>query len=209
MGITDMKFLKNLFRRKEKIGLQDFAYLMIYPATSWQRDDNFKEIIQDALRDNPDKVNKIYIELTAFQYWLQCFIIKVALKEREDDWKIAVVGFKEVWLRFCLIGDEIQAGNDLIRREFPNMQISHKEYAQILSDKKKDYDKAFSQKRAQREGKSWPLEQVATDLCQNLYMGKDSKIIASLVVMISSSIKHQTQALKELKEKYNLSLWEK
>ena len=76
MGITDMKFLKNLFRRKEKIGLQDFAYLMIYPATSWQRDDNFKEIIQDALRDNPDKVNKIYIELTAFQYWLQCFIGK-------------------------------------------------------------------------------------------------------------------------------------
>ena len=209
MGIIDMKLLRNLFRRKEKIRLQDFAYLMIYSATSWQRDDNFKEIIQDVLQNNPDKANRIYIELTAFQYWLQCFIIKAALKEREDDWKIAVVGFREVWIKFCLIGDEIQAGNDLIRRKFPNMQISPKEYAYILSNRTKDYDKAFSQKRGQREGKSWPLEQVATDLCQNLSMGKDSMIIATLFTMIGFTIKYQVQALKETKEKYNLSLWEK
>jgi len=201
MGIIDMKFLRNLFRRKEKIRLQDFVYLMIYPATSLQRDDNFKEIIQDVLQDNPDKANRIYIELTAFQYWLQCFIIQVALKERKDDWKIAVLGFTEVWIRFCLVGDEIQAGSDLIKSEFPNMGISHKEYAQILRDRTKDYDKAI------KDGKH--LEQVASLLCQNLCMGKDSMIIGSLVTMIGFRIKYQVQALKELEEKYNLSLWEK
>lgn len=182
---------------------------MIYPATAWQRDDNFKEIIQNALQNNPDKANRIHIELTAFQYWLQRLIIKEALKERGDDWKIAVMGFREVWIRFCLIGDEIQVGNDLIRREFPNMEISHKKYAQLLRDRAKDYDKAFSQKRDQRKGKSWPLEQVATNLCQNLYIGKDSKVILSLAILIGFTIKHQILALKELKEKYNLSLWEK
>jgi hypothetical protein len=196
-----MKFLKKLFKRKEKLTLHDFAYLMLYPATKWQRDDNFKGIIQNALKGNPDKTNRIYIELTAFQYWFQCFIIQVALKERENDWEIAVMTFREVWIRFLFIGDEIQVGGQLIKSEFPNMQISHKEYKQILRERTKDYDKAIKGEKH--------IEQVASLLCQNLCMGKDAKIILLLAISITSSIKYEVQALKELAEQFNLSLWEK
>ena len=183
---------------------------MIYPATSWQRDDNFKEMMKDVVKGNPDKANRIHIELTAFQCWLQCFIIQVALKEREDDWEIADMAFREVWIRFCLMGDEVQAGSDLIKSEFPNIQISPKEYAQILRDRTKDYDKAYTEERkGHKIGESWPLYQFAKDLCQKLCMGEDSKIILSLVTMIGFRIRYQVQALKEYDEQYNLSFWEK
>jgi len=192
-------------RPKDKITFIDFASHMIYPATTWQRDDDFKKIIQDAIKDNPDKTNRIYIEITAFQYWLQQFIIQVALKKREEIWKIADIAFRKVWIRFCHMGETAQAGCDLLKSEFPNMQISPYEYAQILTDRTEDYDKAFTEERKSHEiGESWPLCQVATDLCQNLYMGKDSKIILSLFTMIGFNIKYSVPIVKEYAEQYDL-----
>lgn len=190
---------------KEKISLQEFTDSMLYMATCLQRRENFTEMIRKTLKNNPEHTDKIHIELAAFQYWLQCFIMQVALKSKECHWEKAVEEFEKAWMRFHLKGDVFQVGNDLIKSSIPKIKISSKEFFQILRDRTNAYDKAFYEKRGRREGKSWPLEQVATDLCQNLGMGRDSQRIAELFIHIGFTLKYQRQALEKFAEQFDLS----
>jgi|LQYC01.1.fsa_nt_gi hypothetical protein len=228
-----MKFLKKLFKKKEKITLQEFADRMVFWGNSLFRGEKIRKLITEARKTAAKEVRggnreKIHLELISFRYWVMCYLIQVVLKPTGCDWEKAVDEFEKNWI--TLLARHEDMDDSLLDRD-PSL-LSSKEYLQTLIDpfplsyeellqfhreRTIAYDKAFTEGvsiEEKVESKATRMQfgrygQVAKEFLKNLGMEMDARYIFNMIFDIVITIKSHSKGLEETIEQTDLSFLEK
>jgi hypothetical protein len=229
-----VKWIKKLLGIKEQITFQEFTTGMVLMGNSLLRGKEIAKLYTETVKARRSTRDKIYIEINAIRYWLQCLIMQSVLKSRGFDWKKAVDEFDKRWVELYLGHDELPNKsanpvcdllNDKVMDLFERLHfkikargrsnniydlisplpLSHEEFTQILRDRTVAYYKAFTEKKKNRMGKGWPLEQLAYEMGQNFGVGRDSRELLKLAIQITATVKYHKQTFAKALDLYDLS----